>query len=110
LADGDGKRRASSPSQPPDDHQNRVNAVTGQRIAGSEIRYGRAAGPLSVQDPPPGVGRYSGSGEFNVYSNDDLPSIAGWQVHKGTVDDSRNPKPQIKLTNPRTEDLRRSVA
>jgi len=104
------KGQTFDPLEPTDDDQNLLNDFTAQRTDGSEIRYEKTDGPLSVQDPPQGVGRYSGSGEFNVQSNDDLPSIAGWQVHKGTVDEARIPNLHINLTNPRMEELRTSVA
>lgn len=104
------KGQTFDPLEPTDDDQNLLNDFTAQRTDGSEIRYEKTDGPLSVQEPPQGVGRYSGSGEFNVHSNDDLPSIAGWQVHKGTVDEARIPNLHINLTNPRMEELRTSVA
>src|SRR5690606_550085 len=80
------KGQTFDPLEPTGDDKAQVNGFKAQRSGGAEIRYEKRGRRLSVQEPPRGVGRYSGSGELSVHANADLPSIAGWQVHKGTVD------------------------
>jgi hypothetical protein len=55
------------------------------------------SGPLSVQDPPDGVGRYDDSIEIDAYSDDQLEHIAGWRLHVGTWDSERYPRVRVDL-------------
>lgn len=100
----------SPPLEPTDDDQQLTNDFTASRTDGGEVRREQETGPLSVADPPEGVGRYTGSGTFNVLSDDDLPSQAGWHVHKGTVPAARYPSVTVDLTDRQRADLRPGVA
>lgn len=98
------------PFEPTDDDQRLLNDYTASRMDGGEFRHEHTNGPLGVDAPPQGVGRYSGSGTFNVPSDEDLPDQAGWRVHKGTVDEARFPAIGFNLANPRMEPLREDIA
>ncbi|TQN30622.1 phosphodiesterase/alkaline phosphatase D-like protein [Haloactinospora alba] len=100
----------SPPLEPTNDDQQLTNDFTASRQDGGEVRYERENGPVSVQDPPNGVGRYTGSETFNVASDDQLPSQAGWHVHKGTVDKARYPSVTVDLTDRTRAGLRPDVA
>jgi hypothetical protein len=45
------------------------------------------SGPMSVLDPPDGVGRYDTRWEVNPDDDGTLPAHAGWHVNRGTVDE-----------------------
>lgn len=98
------------PLRPTDDDQGLVNDYTASRTQGEEYHHELSEGPLGVEDPPHGVGRYSGSGTFNVPSDAELPDQAGWRVHKGTVDAARFPSVGFLLHNPRMNHLREGLA
>jgi hypothetical protein len=75
----------------PDD-QATVNDVTASRASGgSSARYTLTSGPLSVLDPPDGVGLYDGSLTVSALGDDVLEDHASWAVHIGTVDEDRVP-------------------
>lgn len=98
------------PFEPTDDDQGLVNDFTASRTQGEEHQHELTTGPLSVQAPPDGVGRYSGSETFNVPADDDLADQAGWHVHKGTTDAPRFPSVGFNLANPRMQPLREELA
>jgi hypothetical protein len=85
---------------PTDDDQLLRNDRTVSRTNGSSARYEQEEGRLSVLPPPDGVGRYSDSLTVNVQSDDQLPDIAAWGVHLGTVDEQRYPQITVDLSNP----------
>lgn len=88
------------PLEPTDDDQQTRNDVTASRPGGSSARYELEAGPLSVADPPAGVGRYDTSASVNVQTDEDLPDQAAWRVHLGTVDQARYPQITVNLARP----------
>lgn len=77
--------------EPTDDDQQVRNDVTVSRDGGSSARVEKTDGPMSVLDPPDGVGRYQDSQSYNLWHDDDLPDHANWLVHLGTVDEARYP-------------------
>lgn len=77
--------------EPTDDDQQVRNDVTVTRQDGSSARIEQATGPLSVNAPPNGVGRYADSQTYNLWFDEDLPDQAAWAVHLGTVDEARYP-------------------
>lgn len=54
-------------------------------------------GPLSVSDPPLGVGRYEASVDLNTAHDVQLRDHAGWRVHLGTWDEARYPTVTVDL-------------
>lgn len=97
----------SPPFEPTDDDQLLVNDATAERIAGGTARHEVTEGPLSVQDPPDGVGRYDSSVTLNVSTDAQLPGHAGWRTHLGTVDEARYPQVHVDLV--RNPQLREGI-
>lgn len=86
--------------EPTEDDQGLVNDVTVTRQGGSSARHVEEAGPLSVQAPPDGVGRYDDSVTLSLADDDRLTEHAAWRVHLGTVDEARYPVLGIRPTGP----------
>src|SRR5690606_15665464 len=61
-----------------------------------EARATLESGPLSVQDPPDGVGLYQRQLDVNVDSDGRLPDVAGWALHHGTWDDPHDRFPLLR--------------
>lgn len=55
---------------------------------------------MSVSDPPAGVGDYANTATANVEYDMQLPDVAGWLVHTGTVDEARWPLIPVNLARP----------
>ena len=83
----------SPPFEPTEDDQQLANDVTTRRVDGGEARKVDQDGPLGVDT----VGRYDKSLPFNVESDNQLPSIAGWALHIGTWDEARYPTIAVNL-------------
>jgi hypothetical protein len=83
--------------QPVTDDQTIVNDITVSRTNGSSARAVQSTGTLSIQDAPAGVGKYDQASTINVFTDDQLPDIASWAVHLGTVDEPRYPSIPINL-------------
>ncbi|HCA85329.1 MAG TPA: hypothetical protein DEQ61_07430 [Streptomyces sp.] len=91
------KGEVAPPLEPIDDDQGIRNDVTVKRIGGSAGRAVLEDGPLSVQDPPDGVGRYDESLDLNLYLDTQPEPIAYWKMHLGTWDEARYPKISVNL-------------
>ena len=87
------------PLDPIDDDQNTRNDIFAQRRDGGSYQATLETGPLSVQDPPDGVGRYKDEQQVNVETDDMLPPMAGWLLHVGTVDEARYAQLTVNLAN-----------
>ncbi len=85
------------PFEPVSDDQNLVNRSVATRIEGSTATYEREDGPLSIEQPPTGVGVYEEAVTLNVANDSQLPGQAGWRVHLGTVNAYRYPSTTLKL-------------
>jgi hypothetical protein len=59
---------------------------------------------MSISDPPAGVGDYANSQTVNVQADGQLPDVAGWMVHAGTVDEARWPQIPFNLARPEIQD------
>ena len=92
-----GQPGLAAPFEPVDDDQAVRNDITVTRTGGSSAQVAREDGPLSVQPPPLGVGRYDDSVELNLASDDQLPDVAGWLLHLGTWDSPRYPTLGVKV-------------
>lgn len=75
-----------------------VNAFTAQRVGGSS-GYAELADDsrLSIASPPTGSGLYQSSGDFTLFSDEQAPDIASWQVALGTIDAPRYAAVEIEL-------------
>lgn len=85
------------PLEPTDDDRYTRNDVTAIRSGGSSYRYEVTEGPLSVQDPPDGVGRYDHAVTVSVHSDALLPDQASARAHIGTTDELRYPTVRVNL-------------
>lgn len=86
-----------APLDQTDDDRYTRNDRTVQRTNGSSARAVLTSGPLSTAPPPDGVGLYDDSTTLNVYSDEQLPDLAGWLLHQGTWDGARYPQIRILL-------------
>jgi hypothetical protein len=90
--------------QPPfkavDDDQLIINDFTAMKIDGSSYRATQETGPLALTSPTSGegVGRYDDSDSYSLELDSDLPDMASWVVHVGTVDESRYPSINADLS------------
>ncbi|WP_048573978.1 hypothetical protein [Streptomyces leeuwenhoekii] len=91
------RSRALGALEPIEDDQALRNDVTVERVGGSSGRAELTEGPLSVEDPPAGVGRYDDSVQLNLYSDGQTEPMAYWLMHLGTVDQARYPTVTIRL-------------
>ena len=82
----------SEPFEPTDDDDATRNDITVTRPGSGSARAVQESGPLSVLDPPTGVGRYATSETVNVATDDMLGDQAYWRLHLGTVDETRYPR------------------
>lgn len=89
---------------PTEDDQGTRNDVTVSRTDGGSARTELATGPLSVNAPPDGVGRYAEQVTVNLGNTGDLPDHASWRVHVGTVDEARYPVLGVNLARPLFDD------
>jgi hypothetical protein len=77
--------------EPTDDDQQTRNDITAKRVGGASARAVKESGALSVLAPPGGVGRYDEEVTLNLQADGQLPDMAGWRLHLGTVDEARYP-------------------
>lgn len=87
----------SPPLEPTEDDRALANDVTARRRDGSSARAVKASGPLSVQPPPDGVGRYDSSVTLSLHSDDQVTQQAAWRLHLGTLDELRYPRATVNL-------------
>lgn len=86
---------------PVDDDQNIANDVTATRDGAGSARYTLDTGKLSTAAPPSGVGRYDTQNTYSIAYDDIVQDRAAWDVHKGTVDETRYPLISVLLENAR---------
>jgi hypothetical protein len=91
------KGNVAPPLEPVDDDQQVRNDVTVTRTGGSWGRYQQLTGPLSVNAPPNGVGRYPDAPSLSLYADTQAVQHASWLVHLGTVDEARYPVVNVRL-------------
>lgn len=92
-----------------DDDQRTRNDIRATREPGGSVTYREflALGRLSILPASNGIGPYVEQVEPNVANDFQLPSIAGWRLGRGTVDQVRYPvigtelaKPEVALLIP----------
>ncbi|MGW4986310.1 hypothetical protein ACWEQ3_01485 [Streptomyces mirabilis] len=86
-----------TPVEPVDDDQFLRNDRTIERRDGGSARAVLEAGPLSVQEPPLGVGTYDDSTTLNLFSDEQADATAWWYLHRGTFDEARYPSIAVDL-------------
>lgn len=86
------------PLDPEPDDLNVANDREVKRRNGSSARRELTSGPLSVEDPPDGIGRIDDSITIDAYADDQLENIAGWRLHVGTWDAERYPRVRVDLS------------
>lgn len=90
------------PFDPKPDDKLTENDVTVQRRGGASYQAVDETGPMSVQDPPNGVGRgYDKSYTLNLEHDQQPRDLAGWILHLGTHKGLRFPQITLNLANPR---------
>lgn len=94
------RNQLSGPLVPLDDDSLTRNDVQVSRIGGSSAVAQQAAGTLSIQDPPAGVGDYGNTYSISLYDDSGLADHAGWRLHMGTVDEPRYPQIMLNLRHP----------
>ncbi|MBQ0827718.1 hypothetical protein [Streptomyces tagetis] len=87
----------AAPLDPVDDDTNIRNDITVSRDQGSSTRAVLASGPLSVQDPPDGVGVYDDSLTLSLATDEQTVPLAHWELHLGTWDEPRYPAVTVNL-------------
>jgi hypothetical protein len=88
------------PFRPVLDDQGTRNDVTAKRRNGSSARAVQETGPRNVQAPaddPQGVGRYKTDVDVNPDGDVDLPNLASWYLHLGTIDEVRYPQVTVDV-------------
>ncbi|MDX8050399.1 hypothetical protein SK571_13490 [Lentzea sp. BCCO 10_0798] len=89
------------PFEPVDDDQATRNDVTARRVDGATARAVQTTGRMSVLDPSAGgVGRYDSTVDVNVEADAQLPDLANWLLHLGTVDEPRYPAIAVDRASP----------
>ncbi|MEI5098991.1 hypothetical protein RB200_10570 [Streptomyces sp. PmtG] len=92
-----GQPGLAAPLEPVDDDGAVRNDIVVTRDGGSSARAVLESGPLSVQNPPHGIGVYDESVTL-VLDNDVQPEQhANWRLHHGTVDGARFPAVTVML-------------
>ncbi len=100
---------AANGLMPTDDDQGVFNDVTVASKDGGSARHIVSSGPLSIQDPPNGIGTYPASVTLNLYDEDYAQYWAQWLTHFGTYDESRYPVVRFDLFRDRNQEIIPSV-
>jgi hypothetical protein len=87
----------SPPFDPEPDDFTVANDREVKRSGGSSARAELESGPLSIQDPPDGVGRYDDSITLDLFDDDQTTHVATWRLHIGTWDAERYPQVHVDL-------------
>lgn len=93
------------PFKPKDDDKGLINRIVVKRREGSEASAEVSEGPLSVAPPPDGINVNEDSVETIVYTDDQLPSQAGWRLHVAAWDAMRVASLTLKMANVRLRPL-----
>lgn len=83
--------------KPDEDDRLIRNDVTVERRDGSSAHAVQETGPLSIKDPPDGVGRYEKPITVDTEGDHRLFDIATWQRHLGTWDEPRYTAVKVDL-------------
>lgn len=94
------KFEVGTPFRPVDDDQGTRNDRLVRRAGGGEYRAVLEAGPMSVLDPPDGVGRYDDETTLSLQADSQLYDHGNWLLGLGTVNEARYPRLKIDLDAP----------
>jgi hypothetical protein len=86
----------SQPPEPTDDDQGLTNKFTASRTGGSEATYEKTTGALGTGTGGPGL--YDDSATPNVQTDAQLFAYASARVVRGTIDEDRWPRVEMKFT------------
>ncbi|WP_223772951.1 hypothetical protein [Streptomyces sp. 135] len=89
--------------QPVDDDSAVRNDITVTRDGGGAGRAFLAEGPLSVQVPPHGIGRYDEALTLSLAHDTQTEPAASWRLHLGTFDGARYPTVSVTVHKPGAE-------
>lgn len=108
---GDG---GDSGFEPAYDDQYTRNDLTlsrgGGNVDGGTYQYQLDDGSaMSISPPPVGIGDYGDSDTVNVHSDGQLPDIAAWRVHLGTVNEVRWPGVPWNLARPQAQGIAQAL-
>ncbi|MFD6432811.1 hypothetical protein [Streptomyces venezuelae] len=81
----------AAPLEPVDDDDVTRNDITITRDGGSSARALLEEGPLSVQEPPDGIGLYDEAVTLSLADDVQAEPHAFWRLHLGTFDGARYP-------------------
>jgi hypothetical protein len=73
------------------------NVMTLNRPGGGTARFEQPEGPLSVSEPPDGIGPRGGTGSINVFDDDQLQRLTEYEVYKRTRDELRIPSLKFEM-------------
>lgn len=91
----------ASPPQPVDDDQQTHNDVTVTRTGGSSANAVLTTGRMSTLPAGQGgIGDYPIGLTLNANSDSQLPDLASWPLHLGTVDAARYPALPLRFVHP----------
>ncbi|GAA2364701.1 hypothetical protein [Streptomyces carpaticus] len=90
----------AEPLEPQPDDLEVVNDLEVSRPGGGRGRAVQEEGPLSVADPPAGIGRYDASSERNLFADSQLEPASAWSVHQATRPEERWPTVRIDMAAP----------
>lgn len=90
-------RVVAPPFEPTDDDESTRNDVTASRRDGGSFNLALESGPMSVQDPPAGIGQYEDEVTVNVQTDAQLVGAASWWLTLGTLDAARFPSVTFNL-------------
>lgn len=90
-------RVVAPPFEPTDDDQDIRNDVTASRRNGGSVQLTLKTGPMSILDPPAGIGQYEDEVTVNVQNDDQLVGVAAWWLNQGTLDAARYPSVTFNL-------------
>jgi hypothetical protein len=91
----------ASPPQPVDDDQQTHNDITVTRQDGSSANVALTTGRLSTLPAGQGgIGDYPIGPTLNAFADSQLPDLASWLLHLGTVDAARYPQLPMRFVHP----------
>jgi hypothetical protein len=97
-------RVVAPPLEPTDDDQTTRNDVTATRRDGGSYQLTLTAGPMSILEPPAGIGQYADEITVNVQTDAQLPGAASWWLTLGTLDAARFPSVTFNLAAQEIQD------
>ncbi|QDH92121.1 hypothetical protein PP629_gp16 [Streptomyces phage Dubu] len=89
--------------QPVDDDSAVRNDITVTRDGGTAGRAFLDEGPLSLQPPPYGIGKYDEAVTLSLAHDTQPEPVANWRLHLGTFDGARYPTVSVTFHKPGAE-------